>query len=186
MATGADALSVRGFPQRLGLVVAIAALCLGAGVAEAAVESAQTMTAQNRLESRIVSELNTLRRSRGLVPLRLSPALSAAAEGHTRSMATYGFFAHESRDGRTVMQRVRPYYGRIGGWSVGENLLWASGSLTSAKALEMWMGSPGHRRNMLTATWQDVGVAAVFVPAAPGVYEDLDAVIVTMTFGTRS
>jgi uncharacterized protein YkwD len=101
-------------------------------------------------------------------------------------MATYGFFAHESRDGRTVIQRARPSYGRAGRWAVGENLLWASESLTPAQALAMWMGSLGHRRNMLTASWRDVGVAAVFVPTATGVYEGLDVVIVTMNFGTRS
>ena len=83
------------------------------------------------------------------------------------------------------MERVRPYYARPGGWAVGENLLWASGPLAAAEAIAMWMESPGHRRNMLTASWRDVGLGAVSVPAAPGVYQGFDVVIVTMDFGTR-
>ena len=170
----------------LAVVAAVAVLGLGAGSAGAAVASAQVVTAENQLESEILVGLNAMRRARGTAPLRLSTALSAAAEAHTRSMARYGFFAHESRDGRTVMQRVRPYYARPGGWSVGENLLWSTEGLAAREALSLWMGSPGHRRNMLTASWRDVGLAAVSVPAAPGVYHGLDVVIVTMTFGTRS
>ncbi len=165
---------------------ALVVLAVGAGGATAAGDSGQTITAENRLETQILSALNAARRARGLVPLKLSPSLSAAADAHTRSMATYGFFGHESRDGRSVMERARPYYARGARWTVGENLLWSSPSVEASEALQMWMASPGHRRNMLAANWRDVGLAAVSVPAATGVFQGLDVVIVTSVFGARS
>ena len=45
------------------------------------------------------------------------------AVGHSRSMLAERFFAHESRDGTQMAERVRRLYPPLGGsWSVGENL----------------------------------------------------------------
>ena len=101
----------------------------------------------------MLAELNAIRRQHGLTPLRLSRPLSAAADSHSRAMGTFGFFDHDSRDGSEFWQRVQRFYGPDGyrSWSVGENLLWSSGTLDAAAALKLWMGSPGHRKNILTA-----------------------------------
>jgi uncharacterized protein YkwD len=48
------------------------------------------------------------------------------------------------------------------------------------------MGSPGHRKNILTRDWREIGASAVTVHAAPGVYGGRDVVIVTTDFGVRS
>ena len=83
------------------------------------------------------------------------------------------------------MQR---YYGPNGykSWSVGENLLWSSGNVSAAAALKLWMGSTGHRKNILTARWREIGLSALEVRAAPGVYGGRDVVIITTDFGVRS
>ena len=49
----------------------------------------------------------------------------------------------------------------------------------------MWMGSPGHRKNMLAARWREIGLSAVSVPAAPGVFGGRKVVLVTADFGVR-
>jgi uncharacterized protein YkwD len=165
-------------------VAVIGAVGVGASAATAAVDSSRTVSAQDRLESQILATLNAARRARGLKPLRLSAALSTAADGHSRSMATYGFFSHASRDGRTLAHRVRNY-GRGSRWLAGENLLWASPTLEASEALQMWMDSPGHRKNMLEPRWREVGLSAVSVPVAPGVFGGLTVVIVTADFGVR-
>ena len=133
-------------------------------------------------------ELNAIRRAHGLAPLRLSRPLSAAADAHSRSMGTFGFFDHDSRDGSEFWKRVQRFYGAdgYGTWSVGENLLWSSGHLSAAAALELWMESPGHRKNILTARWREIGLSALKVRAAPGVYGGRDVVIITTDFGVRS
>ena len=48
------------------------------------------------------------------------------------------------------------------------------------------MGSTGHRKNILTARWREIGLSALQVRAAPGVYGGRDVVIITTDFGVRS
>jgi uncharacterized protein YkwD len=47
------------------------------------------------------------------------------------------------------------------------------------------MQSPGHRRNILTARWREIGLSAVTVAAAPGVFGGRDVLIITTDFGAR-
>ena len=103
-------------------------------------------------------------------------------------MGRFGYFEHESRDGSAFWKRVQRFYGAgsYGTWSVGENLLWSSGGVDASRALELWMESPAHRANILTPRWREVGLSAVTVAGAPGVYGGRDVVIITSDFGVRS
>jgi uncharacterized protein YkwD len=49
----------------------------------------------------------------------------------------------------------------------------------------MWLASPEHRANLMNPHWREIGVAAVHVTAAPGIYRGLDVTIVTTDFGVR-
>ena len=171
----------------VALVVAVALLSVGA-VRVSAGTPARTVSSVNQLESQVLERLNGIRRSHGLQPLRLSRPLSAAADSHSRAMGRFGFFSHESRDGSEFSSRVRRWYGPDGyrSWSVGENLLWSTGPLNASAALKLWMDSPGHRRNILTRSWREVGLSAVAVPSAPGVFGGRDVVIITTDFGART
>jgi uncharacterized protein YkwD len=132
--------------------------------------------------------LNKIRRAHGLRSLRFAPSLGAAADFHSQAMGRYGFFAHESLDGSGFQERVKRFYAPTGNgtWSVGENLLWARNSVGAAAALKAWMASPGHRRNILTARWREIGVSIINVDRAPGVYGNRDVTIITTEFGVRS
>ena len=154
--------------------------------ANAAGKPVRTLAAADQLESQVLGELNAVRRSHGLVPVRLSRELSAAADSHSRAMGKFGFFQHESRDGSAFWKRVQRFYGAgAGTWSVGENLLWSSGGVDASRALKLWMASPAHRANILTARWREVGLSAVTVSGAPGVFGGRDVVIITNDFGVR-
>ncbi len=48
------------------------------------------------------------------------------------------------------------------------------------------MKSPGHRQNILTPRWREVGIAIVTAQQAPGVYGNRTATIMTTDFGARS
>ena len=51
-------------------------------------------------------------------------------------------------------------------WRVGEVLLWSRGEqLTAARAVQLWMGSPTHRRILLSRRYRDIGAGPV--PGAP-------------------
>lgn len=164
-------------------------LSVGAVGAGAAGTGGRTLTAADQLESQVLTELNKIRRAHGLVPVKLSRPLTSAADAHSRAMGTFGFFTHESRDGSAFWKRVKRFYARgsYGTWAVGENLLWSTtDSLDASTALKLWMASPKHRENILTPRWREVGLSAVSVPAAPGVYGGRDVTIVTSDFGARS
>jgi uncharacterized protein YkwD len=156
--------------------------------APAAAAPARTIGIADQLENHVLAELNAVRRAHGLAPLRLSAPLSSAADLHSRAMGRHGFFKHESRDGSTFWHRVKRFYGSRGyrSWSVGENLLWSTPGLDAARAVELWLASPGHRRNILTPRWREIGLGVVFVPGAPGVFGGRDVIIITTDFGTRS
>ena len=51
-------------------------------------------------------------------------------------------------------------------WTLGENLAWGTDSLaTPAKIVDAWMHSPGHRVNILSRNFREIGVG--IVPKAP-------------------
>jgi uncharacterized protein YkwD len=176
-----------GFRAALVLLALVVAATVVAAPGTARPQAERTLTAQDDLETSILREINAFRRAHGLAPLRLNVRLRAAADAHSTAMVTRGFFAHASADGTSFWQRVARYYPRGGHaqWSVGENLLWASGDLDAKRALRMWLNSPPHRKILLTARWREIGLSAVHSTSAPGVYRDLPVTVVTADFGVR-
>ncbi len=39
--------------------------------------------------------------------------------------------------------------------------------------MKLWLASPEHLRNLLSAQWRQIGISAVRVPDAPGVFRSL-------------
>ena len=170
------------------VVTLVAALGMSSASALAAGSNpARRIAAVNTLERQVLTEINVVRARRGLAALRMSRPLSAAADLHSRKMAQLGFFSHNSADGTSFWKRVQRFYGWNGfrTWSVGENLLWSSPEIDAGGAVQMWMDSPGHRANLLSTQWREIGLSAVFVPAAPGIFGGRDVTIVTADFGIR-
>jgi uncharacterized protein YkwD len=116
--------------------------------------------------------VNAERRARGLRRLRSNRRLDRAALAHVRDMVSRGFFAHDSPSGATVGDRIRRtgYLAGSVAWTVGENLAWGSGSRATARQIvDAWMGSPGHRANILNRSFNEVGVGIVIgAPLARG------------------
>jgi uncharacterized protein YkwD len=109
--------------------------------------------------------LNVQRRRHHLSALRVDPRLQRAATAYSHEMVLDRFFAHVGPDGSTVQERVESagYHA----WStLGENIAWGSGILASpAKIVDTWMHSPGHRANILTGAYRQIGIGVV--PGAP-------------------
>ena len=87
--------------------------------------------------------LNEFRSLFALTPLRLEEKLSDAAVGHSRDMASMGFFAHQS----PIPEKKSPgdraeLAGFKHRWS-GENIF--MGSSSPVAAYDAWFGSDGHR-----------------------------------------
>jgi len=116
--------------------------------------------------------LNRVRARHGLHPLRLNRKLSRAARRHSRDMVRRRYFAHDSLDGRSPFARMRAtrYVPRSASWMLGENIGWGSGSLGEPAALvRAWMHSPGHRANILSRSFRDIGIGiALGAPVGGG------------------
>ena len=152
-----------------------------------AAPQAQTISAVAELERQTLVAINDIRREHGLNPLRANAQLAAAAREHSRSMAEHGFFRHASYDGSAFWRRIKPVFPPARGryWGAGENMVWASPGLSAQTAVEMWLKSPPHRKNLLTPSWREVGIGGVHALAAPGVFQGLDVTIVVADFGVR-
>jgi uncharacterized protein YkwD len=175
---------------KLGVLAAVALVAAAIFVAPASPGRARPTrqsVALSSLEGGILADVNAFRQQHGLRALTVSSALTAAARQHSRSMAAAGYFAHESVGGGAFWQRVRSFYPqpRSGSWAVGENLLWSSPDIDAAGAVHMWEASPPHRENLLTSRWREIGISAVHVSSAPGIYDGQPVTIVTTDFGVR-
>lgn len=164
-----------------------AAVLTAVAVASAGSLTAGPVSTRPLLETKLLVEVNSLRVSRGLAPLRVNRELAAAARQHSREMVEDGYFAHDGA-GSSYARRLQAYYplGDHHRWFVGENLVWGSPSIGAREAVQLWMHSPRHRLNLLRRAWQEVGVSAVHAQAAPGVFQGLEVTVITLDFGRRS
>ena len=140
------------------------------------------------LEAAVVREMNRVRASRGLAPLRAAPSLRSAARGHSQAMLAYGFFSHDSADGTAFSDRIRRYYTNAGytRWAVGEALMASHGRFVDAESIvTAWLESPPHRAIVLSPTWRDAGIGVLYAPTAPANFGGAEAIVVTADFGLR-
>jgi len=178
--------------RKVGVVVLLLAVVALGGTASAANSAAhgrgphshKHLTTLNR---QVAAAINGFRRSHGLPPLHTSAALNAAARQHSQEMGADGYFDHPSKDGTPFWKRIQSYYTNKGYsyWTVGENLLWASPSISASDAMKQWIASPEHLANLKDKDWRDLGVSAVRVTDAGGVYGGNTVTIITTDFGAR-
>jgi uncharacterized protein YkwD len=106
------------------------------------------------LLAEVVELTNAERVRHRLRPLTVDGRLAAAAQAHSTDMVRRGFFAHESPDGSQVWDRaVAAGYAYR---KVAENI--AAGQRTANEVVQGWMGSPGHRANILDGDLTQIGV----------------------------
>jgi uncharacterized protein YkwD len=173
--------------ERLAPTIRRLALDRPVAVPSRAKTSRRSVVVLSAIESNLLTQVNAVRRTRGLRALRISRGLSAAASYHSRQMVQHGFFEHESRGGGAFWKRVERFYGSGGfrAWEVGENLAYGSPDLSPAATVRMWMNSPGHRDNLLSRRWREIGLGVLHVGAAGGEFGGSPVTVVTADFGYR-
>ena len=108
--------------------------------------------------ARLAVLLDGARQRAGLPSLAPDPALQRVALAHTRDMKDAHFFSHVSPTTGTVGDRLKN--AGVLFLSAGENL---SQAVTAREAHEGLMHSPGHRANMLGATFTHFGIGTLRV-----------------------
>jgi uncharacterized protein YkwD len=181
-----DRVNVSG-PRALRLATAVAAFAVAGLLAASALATGSSERNLAALNRQVLVAVNKFRVAHGLAALRESSALDRSARQHSLEMGRDGYFDHPSADGTAFWKRIQHYYPADGStyWSVGENLLWSSPSVTAGGAMKMWIASPPHLKNLLTPQWRRAGVSAVTVADAPGVYNGRRVTIITTDFGVR-
>lgn len=134
------------------------------------------MSSDAALEAALRARIDDARARHGLGRLRPDLALERAARAHSRAMAEHGFFAHESPLPGLAEPADRARAAGAACDGVGENLAFLSRAIATAdRFVELWLDSPGHRANLLTAEWETTGV---------GVFAARDEVVyATQLFG---
>lgn len=114
-----------------------------------------------QIERSTFALMNAERAAKGLSQLRWNEELAQIARLHSINMATERFFSHRGQDGSMVDDRADLF--GVRGWkAIGENIAFMRGYKDpEQKAVNSWLNSPSHRRNMLGAQWKEtaIGVA---------------------------
>lgn len=125
-------------------LVLTVALVLIAGMSQA-----QTRCTAPANHSSLVTALgdgvNAARQGQGLPPLRADTRLMQAAQGHACDLAPHGEMTHRGSDGSNSADRASRAGFRT--CLTAENLAW--GFPRAEQIVSGWMGSAGHRRNIL-------------------------------------
>jgi uncharacterized protein YkwD len=111
------------------------------------------------LEDEVTRLTNRERIAANCEELRTDERLRTAARGHSQDMAANNYFDHNGLDGRSPFDRMRDA-GHPD--PTGENI--AHGYPTPAAVMAGWMGSDGHRENLLTCEHQTIGVGLAYGP----------------------
>ena len=173
--------------RALRFALAFALVVTTAFLSDAALATSRSEKNLPALNHQVLVAVNKFRAAHGLVALRESGGLDRSARQHSLEMGKRGYFGHDSADGTSFWQRIQRYYTQknYSYWSVGENLVWQSQRLSAAAAMQLWIASPPHLKNLMSSQWRQIGISAVSVPRAPGVYGRRRVIIITTDFGVR-
>ena len=136
----------------------------------------------SRLEAEIFRLVNIKRVKKDIKPLKPVKKLIKIARAHSKDMAKRDYTSHETPDGLSPSERAKKAgfnivkkKGRIIRKGIGENIyenyyaLELNGVVkpklqdvkeTAKKAVDGWMNSPGHRKNILNSDYTITGVGA--------------------------
>jgi uncharacterized protein YkwD len=135
------------------------------------------------LERRVHELINKERMKQKAVALRLDDELSEIARAHSADMVKRKFFSHVNPDGRNATERgkragyiCQKVYARYFTNGIAENIYqgnlysriritgnvrsydWYSAEEIAQEAVEGWMDSAGHRKNILEKTYDRTGI----------------------------
>lgn len=134
----------------------------------------------------ILCLVNRKRANAGLRRLDRNKRLQKSAQRHTDKMTGSGCFAHEcSGEGAldVRLERVDYLTGGLSRWAFGENIAWGMEFRgTPESIVDAWMNSSGHRANILSGQFREIGVG--FSPGTPS-SKSAKGGIYTTDFGLR-
>ena len=109
-----------------------------------------------KLETEVVRLVNIERSKRGLQTLTQNWELSRVARYKSQDMIDKGYFAHNSPTYGSPFDMIEAFGIRFS--AAAENI--AQGQRTPQEVMNSWMNSPGHKNNILSPSYYQIGVGA--------------------------
>ena len=107
-----------------------------------------------RLAKEVVAIVNQERAKQGLAPLKDNWQLARVARYKSEDMRDKNYFSHTSPTYGSPFDMMKNFGIRY--MAAGENI--AMGQQTPASVMNSWMNSPGHRANILSKNFTEIGV----------------------------
>lgn len=120
-------------------------------------QTTQTTNALSAYEQKVVDLTNQERSKNGLAALKVDTALSKVAREKSLDMSKNGYFSHTSPTYGSPFDMMKQF--GISYQYAGENI--AMGQRTPEEVVQAWMNSEGHRKNILSANFNYIGVGYV-------------------------
>lgn len=106
------------------------------------------------LETEVIRLVNIERSNRGLQTLKQHWELSRVARYKSQDMINKGYFAHNSPTYGSPFKMIESFGIKFS--AAAENI--AQGQRTPKEVMNAWMNSPGHRNNILSQSFYQIGV----------------------------
>lgn len=106
------------------------------------------------IEKQVITMVNVERAKANLAPLKYNWQLSGVARYKSQDMIDKNYFSHQSPTYGSPFN-MRKNFG-IKYMAAGENI--AYGQRTATEVMKGWMNSPGHRANILSKNYSEIGV----------------------------
>lgn len=106
------------------------------------------------IENQVISLTNQERAKNGLKPLTANWELSRVARYKATDMRDKAYFSHTSPTYGDPFTMIKNF--GISFTAAGENI--AAGQKTPQEVVQSWMNSQGHRANILSTTYTEIGV----------------------------
>jgi uncharacterized protein YkwD len=149
--------------DRLPVYIRILFACLAACVALAR-SPVIPSAAQADPAAELLGRINAARVANGLPPYALNDKLTAAAQAHSKDMASKGKVDRAGSDGSTPKSRILS--AGYGQWTIGPVIDEAiyGGTGGAQGAFDWWTSTETDRGRLLSARFREVGIGAVTAP----------------------
>ncbi len=114
-------------------------------------------TALTNYVNEVIRLTNLKRSQNGLKALKANWELSRVAQYKSQDMSNKNYFSHQSPTYGSPFDMMKVF--GITYRTAGENI--AKGQSTPAQVVEAWWNSEGHRKNILNASFTEIGVGYV-------------------------
>ncbi|HJV31178.1 MAG TPA: CAP domain-containing protein [Bacillales bacterium] len=116
--------------------------------------SPQPTTGINKVAMQVIDLTNAERKKNGLPPLKADASLSKVAQTKSNDMESKHYFSHTSPTYGSPFDMMRDF--GVTYRTAGENI--AMGQPTAQQVVNAWMNSEGHRKNILSPNYTNIGV----------------------------